>query len=165
MCDFINALEYERMEDTSVLSNFYCGIYEMDDFIHNKLQERIDRKDGLLSFSISIKEQIVALVSVKESYIEIQVENKGTFRANALEIEYLAVRKEYQRKHIGKRILDWIHSDILPSYPDVKFLSVRAYCDNDTKYSAVPFYKKCGFLVIKKTHPLADNVKMAKMLK
>lgn len=31
-------LIFERIDDASVLSNFYCGIKDMDDFIHEKLQ-------------------------------------------------------------------------------------------------------------------------------
>lgn len=33
--EYIN-LVFERIDDASVLSNFYCGIDEMDEFIHNK---------------------------------------------------------------------------------------------------------------------------------
>jgi hypothetical protein len=31
-------LVFERIDDASVLSNFYCGIPDMDDFIHEKLE-------------------------------------------------------------------------------------------------------------------------------
>ena len=32
-----HSLTYERTDDMSVLSDFYCGVEEMDDYIHNKL--------------------------------------------------------------------------------------------------------------------------------
>lgn len=32
-------LVFERTDDVSVLSNYYCGIEEMDDFIHNKTDD------------------------------------------------------------------------------------------------------------------------------
>ena len=36
-------LIFERIDDASVLSNFYCGIPDMDDFIHEKLQGYLNR--------------------------------------------------------------------------------------------------------------------------
>lgn len=38
-------LVFERIDDASVLSNFYCGIQEMDDFIHEKLQDYLNRTE------------------------------------------------------------------------------------------------------------------------
>lgn len=40
--EYIN-LVFERIDDASVLSNFYCGIDEMDEFIHNKLQDYLNK--------------------------------------------------------------------------------------------------------------------------
>jgi hypothetical protein len=36
-------LIFERIDDASVLSNFYCGIPDMDVFIHEKLQGYLNR--------------------------------------------------------------------------------------------------------------------------
>jgi len=36
---------FERIDDASVLSNFYCGIQEMDDFIHEKLQDYLNETE------------------------------------------------------------------------------------------------------------------------
>ena len=36
-------LVFERIDDASVLSNFYCAIPDMDDFIHAKLQGYLNR--------------------------------------------------------------------------------------------------------------------------
>lgn len=38
-------LIFERIEDASILSNFYCGIPDMDDFIHEKLQGYLNRTE------------------------------------------------------------------------------------------------------------------------
>ena len=38
-------LVFERIDDASVLSNFYCGIQEMDDFIYEKLQDYLNRTE------------------------------------------------------------------------------------------------------------------------
>lgn len=36
-------LVFERIDDASILSNFYCGIPDMDVFIHEKLQGYLNR--------------------------------------------------------------------------------------------------------------------------
>ncbi len=38
-------LIFERIENASILSNFYCGIPDMDDFIHEKLQGYLNRTE------------------------------------------------------------------------------------------------------------------------
>jgi hypothetical protein len=43
-------LVFERIDDASVLSNFYCGIPDMDDFIHAKLQGYLNRTGRLAFF-------------------------------------------------------------------------------------------------------------------
>jgi len=165
MCELKYKLSYKRTDNASVLFDFYCGIDEMDSFIHDKLQGRIDRKDGLLMYVIEDGGQTVAMTAVKESTIEVHIEGKGRFDVEALEIEYLAVRKELQRKHIGKQVISWIEDSVLNDYPDSKFISVRAFVDRDINYSAVPFYRSCGFSIIQKPHPMANNVKMAKRVR
>ena len=164
MLDLRHNLIYERTDDASVLSDFYCDIQEMDDFIHLRLQARLDRKDGLQFFVVKEGDFIVALAAIKESTIELHIERGGIFSADVLEIEYLAVRNSLQRKHIGKQIIEWIENDAIKDFPGTKFMSVRAFCDRDIDYSAVPFYESCGFHVIQKPHPMANNVKMAKKL-
>lgn len=164
MLDLQHSLVYERTDDASVLSDFYCDIQEMDDFIHLRLQTRLDRKDGLQFFVVKEGDFIVALTAIKESTIELHVEREGVFSAAVLEIEYLAVRSDLQRKHIGKQIVEWIENDAIRDFPGTKFLSVRAFYDKDIDYSAVPFYRSCGFRVIQRPHPMANNVKMAKKL-
>lgn len=136
----------------------------MDDFIHLRLQARLDRKDGLRFFVVKEAGVVVALTAIKENTIELHVEREGIFSAAVLEIEYLAVRSDLQRKHIGKQIVEWIENDAIRDFPGTKFLSVRAFCDKDIDYSAVPFYRSCGFRVIQRPHPMANNVKMAKEL-
>lgn len=47
----LGSLLYERADDLSVLSNFYCGILDMDNFIHKSLQNAILR-DGLDTYLV-----------------------------------------------------------------------------------------------------------------
>lgn len=164
MCDIIHKLFYERTEDASVLSDFFCGIDEMDSFIHNSLQNRLKRNDGLYLYIVREGANIVALIALKESSIEIRLDKERMFSVVSLEIEYLAVERAQQRKHIGKQILAWVENEIVPTYANSKYITVRAFQNRDIDYSAVPFYESCGFRVIQKPHPMANNVKMAKKI-
>ena len=47
-----HSLTYERTDDMSVLSDFYCGVTEMDDYIHNKLQAKIEKMPELESYVV-----------------------------------------------------------------------------------------------------------------
>lgn len=162
MCGLLHNLVYERIDEISVLSNFYCGIEKMDNFIHNNLEKRLSENDGLEFFLVKMDESIVALVALKKSYIELRI--KEAVRLDSLEIEYLAVKKECQKKHIGTQILSWVQDRVDIFFKESHLLSVRAYRDIDTGYTAESFYKSCGFKVVKEPHPLADNVIMAKRL-
>ena len=42
-------LSFERIDEASVLSGFYCGILSMDVFIHEKLQEYLNQTDCIVS--------------------------------------------------------------------------------------------------------------------
>ena len=62
----------------------------------------------------------------------------------SIEIDYLAVRKEYRNQHIGTDIISIIESfKDDPFYNHPLFLSVDAYCTNE--YSAIRFYERCRF--------------------
>ena len=53
----------------------------------------------------------------------------------------------------------WMHSH------NRNLLSVSAYIDVDTKYTAEPFYEKCGFHRIGgPLHPMAECVRMLRYL-
>lgn len=163
MCDILHNLVYERTDDISVLSNFYCGIPEMDYFIHNELEKRLRVDEKLDFFLVKRVNDVVALVAVKQSYVEFNIQT-GKQTIDSLEIEYLAVRKDKQKNHIGTQIIDWIENNMEHFFSGTHIISVRAYRDFDMDYSAVPFYKSCGFRVIAEKHPLANNVIMAKRI-
>ena len=161
MLIFEHKLIYERTDDMSVLSDFYCDIGEMDDFIHNKLQACIDRSPELETYIVYEEDVVVALASFKESHIQVEIDEDRRFCAPSLEIEYLAVRNKLQKKHIGSDIMKWIFDKLVCEHANCQYLSVRAYRDTDINYSAVPFYRKFCFQIIKKPHPMANAVKMA----
>ena len=154
-------LLYERAVDMSVLSNFNCGISAMDDFIHNSLQEAIAR-DGLDTYFVKKDNEIMAVFSICEHMLRTKISSGEYVFYDTIEIEYLAVKNTAQRQGIGKSIIDLIAEKLMQGR---NMLSVSAYVDIDTKYSAVPFYEECGFRRIgRPLHALADTVRMIKFL-
>ena len=145
----------------SVLSNFYCGISAMDDFIHNSLQNAIAR-DGLDTYFVKKEDEILAVFSICEHTLRTKITSGEYVYYDTIEIEYLAVRQSKQKQGIGKGIINLIAEKMMHGR---NMLSVSAYIDVDTGYTAEPFYKECGFRRIgRPLHALADNVRMIRFL-
>ena len=71
---------------------------------------------------------------------------------SSVEITYLAVDKSKQHSHIGSFIIEYILNEIAADNNNVcDFVAVRALkCKG---YSAIPFYKKCGFYAAEEEQP------------
>ena len=114
-------LVFERIDDASVLSNFYCGIPDMDDFIHEKLQGYLNRT-GCEAYVIRQKDEIVAMLSLGDDTLNLDDDDKDDMRSGyipkptialedqsflaekefpAVEITYLAVEKGRRGQGIG----------------------------------------------------------------
>lgn len=165
-------LDIVRADDTSVLSDFKCGVKSMDDFIH-------DRKNGLAKFIrlrlsnlwivlydgnavafFALSKDALVLNNEDRRNIESKEKNAAALPATddadkfwdkekypAFEIDYLAVCKEMRDNpdnHIGTFIIEEIcRMADADVFSATLFLTVEAL---DTKeYSAVKFYQKCGF--------------------
>lgn len=158
ICD---GLIYERTDDMSVLSDFNCGIYDMDYFIHHSLQQVV-MSSILETYLVKDEQQVLAIFSICDHVLKTKRKNGECIDYDTREIEYLAVRKDKQKNGIGRRIIDLIVSKFMKSK---KILSVSAYIDVDTKYTAEPFYAKCGFFRIAgPPHALADHVRMIRFI-
>ena len=158
-------LIFERIADASILSHFSCGIDSMDEFIHKELQEYI-WMGSCQMYIIREGEEIVAMYCLdqhnlclsevvknkmkegtKPSPQNIQdIDNSYWFKPffDAVEITYLAVSVNRQRQHIGSFIIESIMNQVAHN-PDIHsdFVTVRALKHSD--YTAVPFYRSCGF--------------------
>lgn len=163
-------LNIVRVDDTSALSDFYCGVKPMDDFIHdpvNGLEKFVKLRlsnlwivfEGEMAvafFALSkdaliLNNEDILRIKDNKDNVAIPSDDEGLFwsreRYPALEIDYLAVREEKRNAsgmHLGTCLIDAIEvqaaNDIISA---TMFLTVDAF---DTKeYSAVGFYKKCGF--------------------
>ena len=79
MCVIKHQLDYERTDDMSVLSDFYCGIDEMDNFIHNRLQDKISRMPELESYVVREQGEIVAMTAIREKPLDVKTSEGAWF--------------------------------------------------------------------------------------
>lgn len=158
-------LTFASLPNTSVLSSFYCGVDEMDAYVHQSLQMSIDAC-YCKAYSVSLNGDIIAffalnydcleldiqtaydLLHKEKDAIDIKLEYEEIFKEKqyypAMEISFLAVRKDYQRLDVGTIIIDTIFQMIKErAIAGCQFVTVMAY--DKSGYSAVDFYKKMGF--------------------
>ena len=173
---------FERIDDASVLSNFYCGIEEMDHFIHEKLQGYLNRT-GCEAYSIKQGNEIVAMISLGEDTLCLDEDDKDDMRLGfvpkpsvalenqnylsekefpAVEITYLAVEKNWRGKGIGEFIISQIENKVQHDHPDYEFITVEAY--KTASYSAVGFYSHCDFTPAELPLSYKDTLRMYKVL-
>ena len=164
-----NEYEFKRVDDTSTLFDFESGVEPIDKFIKNKekgLEKFIKLRLSNL-WVVFERGEAVALFALSKDAIMLNNEDRRNIeqdkdkasalvpsgneekfwekeRVPAIEIDYLAVRKNKRNVHLGTLIIDAISERALEDeLSATMFLTVEAY---DTKdYSAVEFYKKCGF--------------------
>jgi hypothetical protein len=68
--NLVKDIRIERIDDMSVLSTFYCGNDEMDDFIQakeNGLESFIKSKTDISTYVAKIEQDVVAFFSIRES--------------------------------------------------------------------------------------------------
>lgn len=136
----------------------------MDDYIHNKLQAKIEKMPELESYVVREDGNIVGMTAIREKPLEVRTSDGTRFSIDALEIEYLAVREDLRETGIGESIVDWIDGKARNEHPRCKYLSVNALVDPDYGYTAVPFYEKCNFIA-RKSHAMAVAVRMTRIIK
>lgn len=175
-------LIFERIDDTSVLSNFYCGIKEMDDFIHNKLQDYLVKTE-CETYTVRQNQEIVAMLSLGYDTLCLDDDDKDDMRAGfvpkpntalvnqdflaerefpAIEITYLAVDQKWRGRGVGEYIISQIERKIQRDNPECEFITVEAYKTKD--YSAVGFYIRCDFTAAEPPLGYKDTLRMYKVL-
>ena len=175
-------LVFERIDDASVLSNFYCGIQDMDDFIHDRLQNYLNRT-GCDAYVVKLKDDIIAMLSLGEDTLFLDDFDKDDMRSGfipkpnkamedqtflsenefpAIEITYLAVSKMWRGQGIGEYIISQIENKVLHDYPKCEFITVEAY--HTEGYSAVGFYTRCNFTPAELPMGYKDTLRMYKVL-
>lgn len=175
-------LVFERIDDASVLSNFYCGVQDMDDFIHEKLQGYLNRTE-CEAYAIRIGDEIVAMLALGEDTLCLDEDDKDDMKSGyipkpqkalelqgylsetefpAIEITYLAVDRNWRGQGIGEYIISQVENKVLRDRPDCEFITVEAY--KTIGYSAVGFYSHCDFTPAEPPMGYKDTLRMYKVL-
>lgn len=176
---------YKGIQD---LDGFYCGVAEMDDFLHRSNGFDMSVKNHFCKAFIVREDdaEVVAVfalsfdsVSFDEENIEdlfsgalgstpnIDSEYKENFISKlhhpALEITYLAVRESKRKKGIGSTLIDKIANAVQRQpLAGCQFISVAAY--HKDGYSAVNFYHKCQFSVLDTKSDKPESTRMFRIL-
>ena len=179
-------LHFERIDNSSVLSDFNCGLDVMDRFIHSGLQWCIDYHYCVV-YAIKESDEIVAVVALGCDKLELDTTDKeelqlgffpkpdisydyqDTFWAKssypAIEITYLAVREDKRGLGIGEYIIEAMGQRVLDSrytMAGCQFMTVEAYSKGNA--SAVGFYHKCDFVAAEEPNPNKETLRMYKVL-
>lgn len=172
-------LHLKLEHDASILSDFYSGIDAMDTFIHTRLSAFL--KAYNCRFYVLRNEQgiVVAMFVTSGGHLYLDEDCKDDLRLKfpdieewaelkdyweagvfpSIEIDYLAVKKEYRDQHIGTDIISIIESfkdDAFYNHP--LFLSVNAYCTDE--YTATGFYERCRFWASEFRGQHVDSLRM-----
>ena len=70
---------FERIDEASVLSCFYCGIHSMDDFIHDKLQEYLNQTD-CNAYVIKAGDEVVAMLCLGSDTLTLDDDDKDEMK-------------------------------------------------------------------------------------
>lgn len=179
-------LHFERIDNSSVLSDFNCGLDVMDRFIHSGLQWCIDYHYCVV-YAIKESDEIVAVVALGCDKLELDTTDKeelqlgffpkpdisydyqDTFWAKssypAIEITYLTVREDKRGLGIGEYIIEAMGQRVLDSRYNMagcQFMTVEAYSKGNA--SAVGFYHKCDFVAAEEPNPNKETLRMYKVL-
>jgi GNAT superfamily N-acetyltransferase len=180
-------LKISRLEDYSLLKDFYCGVTEMDNFIHRSNGLMLSVKNHYCkAFMVKDDDALVAIFALSFDSVTLDLDNKedlfegylskipdideeytNNFKSKlhhpALEITYLAVAQQYRGQGYGRKIIERIAMAARnQKLAGCEFLTVDAYFNDE--YRASPFYTKCQFNQLDLTPNSKDTIRMYRML-
>lgn len=131
-------LIFERAFDIEALSSFNCGVRELDQLIHKKVDGLRDfiQDNDCDTFFVYNNGILVAVFVYSGGILETE---DGNY--DATEIDFIAVQEEYRKKNIGRKIIEQISK--YSKQNNRLFLTVGAFYNK--RYTAQGFYQKCGF--------------------
>ncbi len=179
-------LDIAKLDDASCLSDFRCGIPEMDEFIREGLITSI-LHHYCQAYKVCLNAQIVALFALSFDSLNLDSDDKNDMMAGysvskppylatdykdiflnkshypALEITYLAVDERAGKQGLGRIIVEAVMEKAQSQeLAGCQFLTVEAL--HTKGYSAVGFYEKCGFSPCDYPDPNKDTLRMFRTL-
>ena len=183
--DYSN-LTSEKITDFHCLETFCSGVEAMDKFIQGDFRMSVENH-YCSAYGVWYKDELVAIYALTFDSLDLDSDDKEeletgmsstgmpdidwnykeTFYAKprypALDIAYLAVRKEYRGNRVGQSIVELIAERArTQSFAGCQFLTVEALATNE--YSAVGFYQRCGFTANEVRKPYKDTLRMFRTL-
>ena len=162
--------------DASILSDFTCGLQKMDTFIHHHLQSYLDKYPCSAYCLCNEEEKIIAFFVIRyDTLVVFDEESSDDHKIiydtelptaipvneyPSIEIEYLAVAKNFQRQGIGRICMQQIINlaDEVCQRLKIEFITVDAFKSDG--YSAIPFYEKCHFSALEYPDSTKDTLRM-----
>jgi len=171
-------LRFREEASTDILKGFECGIHEMDAFINDALDDFL-KNDPRYQLNVVADDElgIVAMFVISHgifvdnddefqdipfgkpwSFMDDDFQIQSGMMYPALEIDYLAVRKDVRESGYGSMIIEEI--SLRAKKKNFYFLTVDAY--HTKGYSAIPFYEKQGFFAVQEYSEEYDTLRMAR---
>lgn len=179
-------IEISRVQDTSFLKDFCCGIQQMDDFIHCGLSLSVASNFCKL-YQVTSGGETIAIFSLTFDSLHLDMDDKDDLQSQdsialkpgyeetfwskrhypALEISYLAVREDLRGSGIGAFLVEEIVQ--LAGRQDLagcQFVTVEALTKSTSArdYTAVGFYSRMGFIPCEYPNPNKDTLRMFRTL-
>ena len=183
--DYSN-LTSEKITDFHCLETFCSGVEAMDKFIQGDFRMSVENH-YCSAHGVWYKDELVAIYALSFDSLDLDSDDKEeletgitsagtpdidlnykeTFYAKprypALDIAYLAVRKEYRGNRVGHSIIELIAEKARSqTFAGCQFLTVEALATHE--YSAVGFYQRCGFTANEVRKPYKDTLRMFRTL-
>lgn len=188
MANSLGVLRISPYKDIQELDNFYCGVTEMDKFLHESegfsmsidnhyckaFVVRDDSDDVVAVFALNFDSISFDSDNIDDIFsgalgnsLDIDYDYQESFKSKthhpSLEITYLAVRENKQRQGIGEYLVEKIASAAQQQgLAGCEFLTVSAY--HNKKYSAVNFYSKCLFTTLDLSKDAPTTTRMFRIL-
>lgn len=175
-----------RLTNPKLLDKFFCGIKEMDDFIHERLWNSVDSHfcvpyiiyegntvvaffalsyDSLVFDSDYLDDFMNGFSSSGKPFLKSEYLDTFVHKEHypAIDIAYFAVNKDYQGNNIGSMLIEDIVNQVKQNdFAGCQFIVVDALVTRE--YNAVGFYAKNGFTVCEDLKAQKDCVRMYRVL-
>lgn len=181
-----SSLTSDRITDFRCLDGFCSGVVAMDKFIQGDFRMSVENH-YCSAYGVWYKEELLAIYALSFDSLDLDSDDKEELQAGisstgtpvvdwnykdtfyskprypALDIAYLAVKEEYRGNGVGHSIVEMIMERAREqSFAGCQFLTVEALATKE--YSAVGFYRRCGFTPNEVRKPYKDTLRMFRTL-